>query len=59
MVNGRKSAPGSQVTKVLNGPSCSGSLVGDDVVGKDYLNVRPDPQRTISELYTNPALKKQ
>ena len=25
----------------------------------DYLTVRPDPQRTIPELYTNPALKKQ
>ena len=84
VVNGRKSAPDSQVTKVLNGPSCSGSIVGDDVVRKvvnvgdiiiipagpphgwadipdhvDYLSVRPDPQRTISELYTNPALKKQ
>jgi mannose-6-phosphate isomerase-like protein (cupin superfamily) len=84
VVNGRKSAPDSQVTKVLNGPSCSGSIVGDDVVKRvvnvgdiiiipagtphgwaeipdhvDYLTVRPDPQRTISELYTNPVLKKQ
>ena len=84
VVNGRKSAPDSQVTKVLNGPSCSGSIVGDDVVKRvvnvgdiiiipagmphgwaeildhvDYLSVRPDPQRTIPELYTNPALKKQ
>lgn len=84
VMNGRKSAPDSQVTKVLNGPSCSGSIVGDDVVKRvvnvgdiiiipagtphgwveildhvDYLSVRPDPQRTISELYTNPALKKQ
>ena len=84
VVNGRKSAPDSQVTKVLNGPSCSGSIVGDDVVKRvvnvgdiiiipagtphgwaeildhvDYLSVRPDPQRTISELYTNPVLKKQ
>ena len=25
----------------------------------DYLSVRPDPQRTIPELYTNPAIKKQ
>ena len=83
VVNGRKSAPDSQVTKVLNGPSCSGSIVGDDVVKRivnvgdiiiipagtphgwaeipdhvDYLSVRPDPQRTIGELYTNPALKK-
>ena len=32
VMNGRKSAPDSQVTKVLNGPSCSGSIVGDDVV---------------------------
>ena len=84
VMNGRKSAPDSQVTKVLNGPSCSGSIVGDDVVKRvvnvgdiiiipagtphgwaqiddhvDYLSVRPDPQRTISELYTNPVLKKQ
>jgi hypothetical protein len=34
IVNGRKSAPESQVTKVLNGPSCSGSIVGADVVMK-------------------------
>src|SRR5689334_20489177 len=84
VMNGRKSAPTSEVTKVLNGPSCSGSIVGDDVVKRvvnvgdiiiipagtphgwaeildhvDYLSVRPDPQRTIPELYTNPALKKQ
>lgn len=84
VMNGRKSAPESQVTKVLNGPSCSGSIVGDDVVKRvvnvgdiiiipagtphgwadipdhvDYLSVRPDPQRTIPDLYTNPALKKQ
>lgn len=84
VVNGRKSGPNSDVTKILNGPSCSGSIVGDDVVKRivnvgdiiiipagtphgwaeildhvDYLSVRPDPQRTISELYTNPVLKKQ
>lgn len=84
VMNGRRSAPESQVTKVLNGPSCSGSIVGDDVVKRvvnvgdiiiipagtphgwvdipdhvDYLTVRPDPQRTIPELYTNPVLKKQ
>ena len=32
IVNGRKSAPESDVTKVLNGPSCSGVIGGDDVV---------------------------
>jgi len=32
IVNGRKSAPDSQVTLVLNGPSCSGMIAGDDVV---------------------------
>jgi mannose-6-phosphate isomerase-like protein (cupin superfamily) len=32
IVNGRKSAPDSAVTRVLNGPSCSGMIVGDDVV---------------------------
>jgi quercetin dioxygenase-like cupin family protein len=34
IANGRKSAPESDVTKVLNGPSCSGAIVGDDVVKK-------------------------
>jgi len=34
IVNGRQSAPGSDVTKVLNGPSCSGSIVGSDTVRK-------------------------
>ena len=32
IVNGRRSAPDSQVTRVLNGPSCSGPIIGDDVV---------------------------
>ena len=32
IANGRKSAPDSAVTRVLNGPSCSGVIVGDDVV---------------------------
>ena len=83
IVNGRASAPESQVTQVLNGPSCSGPIVGDDVVKKvvkvgdiiiipagvphgweaigdhvDYLSVRPDPDRVIPKLYTNPLLKK-
>jgi mannose-6-phosphate isomerase-like protein (cupin superfamily) len=83
IVNGRRSAPDSQVTRVLNGPSCSGMIVGDDVARKvvkvgdiiiipagvphgwtdigdhvDYLTVRPDPERTIPQLYTNPLLKK-
>jgi mannose-6-phosphate isomerase-like protein (cupin superfamily) len=34
IVNGRKSAPDAEVTKVLNGPSCSGTAVGGDVVKK-------------------------
>ena len=34
IVNGRKSAPESSVTKVLNGPSCSGLIDGPDVVKK-------------------------
>ena len=34
IVNGRKSGPESSVTKVLNGPSCSGSIDGADVVKK-------------------------
>jgi mannose-6-phosphate isomerase-like protein (cupin superfamily) len=34
IVNGRKSPPDGEVTKVLNGPSCSGTAVGADVVKK-------------------------
>ena len=34
IVNGRKSPPDGEVTKVLNGPSCSGTTVGADVVKK-------------------------
>jgi hypothetical protein len=32
IANGTKSGPESEVTKVLNGPSCSGMIVGPDVV---------------------------
>ena len=32
IVNGRRSAPDGEVTKVLNGPSCSGMIAGADVV---------------------------
>ncbi len=31
IMNGRRSAPDSEVTKILNGPSCSGQIVGDAV----------------------------
>ena len=34
IANGRKSAPDAEVTKVLNGPSCSGTIAGSDVVKK-------------------------
>jgi len=34
IVNGRKSPPESEVTKVLNGPSCSGMAVGAEMVKK-------------------------
>jgi mannose-6-phosphate isomerase-like protein (cupin superfamily) len=34
IVNGRRSPPESAVTKVLNGPSCSGAIAGSDVVMK-------------------------
>lgn len=34
IVNGRKSAPDAEVTKILNGPSCSGFMMGADVVKK-------------------------
>jgi len=32
IINGRKSPAESEVTKVLNGPSCSGAIAGPDVV---------------------------
>jgi len=80
IMNGRLSAPESNVTTTLNGPSCSGQIVGDWVskkvfdgdiiimpagtphgwldvpVGVDYLSVRPDPDRVLSNNYINPAL---
>jgi len=34
IVNGRKSAPDSDVTRILNGPSCNGVITGVDVVRK-------------------------
>jgi mannose-6-phosphate isomerase-like protein (cupin superfamily) len=34
IVNGRKSGPEAEVTKILNGPSCSGVIAGADVVRK-------------------------
>jgi mannose-6-phosphate isomerase-like protein (cupin superfamily) len=34
IVNGRKSGPENEVTQILNGPSCSGTTVGADVVKK-------------------------
>lgn len=35
IVNGRRSAPESAVTRELNGPSCSGPVMGPDVVIRD------------------------
>jgi hypothetical protein len=34
IVNGNKSAPDAEVTKILNGPSCSGTAVGSDITRK-------------------------
>ena len=34
IVNGRRSGPEAEVTKILNGPSCSGMTLGADVVKK-------------------------
>jgi hypothetical protein len=34
IANGNRSGPDSEVTKILNGPSCSGPAVGADVVRK-------------------------
>ena len=80
ILNGNESALGSNVTDVLNGPSCSGVIVGDWIakhvkegdiiiipagtphgwlevpVHVDYLSVRPDPDRVLSDNYINPAL---
>ena len=80
ILNGNESALGSNVTDVLNGPSCSGVIVGDGIakhvkegdiiiipagtphgwlevpVHVDYLSVRPDPDRVLSDSYINPAL---
>jgi mannose-6-phosphate isomerase-like protein (cupin superfamily) len=35
IVNGRRSAPDAAVTTTLNGPSCSGSIMGSDVVTRE------------------------
>jgi len=35
IVNGSKSGPDAEVTTTLNGPSCSGAMVGSDVVTKE------------------------
>jgi mannose-6-phosphate isomerase-like protein (cupin superfamily) len=35
IANGRKSGPSDQVTTELNGPSCSGAIMGSDVVRRD------------------------
>jgi len=35
IVNGRKSGPDNEVTTTLNGPSCSGTAYGDDIVRKE------------------------
>jgi hypothetical protein len=35
IINGRKSAADAAVTTTLNGPSCSGSIMGPDVVTRD------------------------
>ncbi|HEX4371299.1 MAG TPA: hypothetical protein VH019_08130, partial [Rhizomicrobium sp.] len=34
IMNGRRSGPDSEVTKILNGPSCSGQIVGNYVARK-------------------------
>lgn len=80
ILNGEGSDPDAPVTTVLNGPSCSGMIVGDFVtkhvkegdvvimpagtphgwlevpVHVDYMSVRPDPDRVLSDHYINPAL---
>jgi hypothetical protein len=35
IVNGRRSAPDAEVTTTLNGPSCSGTIMGTDVVFRE------------------------
>ena len=47
IVNGTRSAPDSEVTKILNGPSCTGTVVGDIVsrkVGVGDITVIPAPK---------------
>jgi len=80
ILNGRQSSAESTVTTTLNGPSCSGAIVGEwvaryvtegDVViipagtphgwlnipdHVDYMSVRPDPDRVLSDHYINPIL---
>jgi mannose-6-phosphate isomerase-like protein (cupin superfamily) len=83
ILNGSQSAPESSVTTTLNGPSCSGQIVGDvktievkegDVIiipagvphgwlnvpdHVDYLSVRPDPDRVLSDEYVHPTVQGQ
>jgi len=83
IMNGRRSGPESSVTTTLNGPSCSGQIVGDvkridvkegDVIiipagvphgwsavpdHVDYLSVRPDPDRVLSDRYVHPTIEGQ
>jgi mannose-6-phosphate isomerase-like protein (cupin superfamily) len=35
IVNGRRSAPNAEVTTTLNGPSCSGTIGGTDIVTRE------------------------
>ena len=49
LVNGRRSAPDSAVTRELNGPSCSGPVVGSDVVTRD-LFTHAQGSRQLGEL---------
>jgi mannose-6-phosphate isomerase-like protein (cupin superfamily) len=57
IMNGRKSAADAEVTRVLNGPSCSGSIMGADVVTRPATSssFRPAPRtdgRTFPSTWT-------
>ncbi len=72
ILSGNAFGPDSDATSVLNGPSCSGVIVGDwiathvkegDIIipagtphGWLEVSVHPDPDRVLFDNYINPAL---
>ena len=54
IMNGRKSAPDAEVTRVLNGPSCSGTIMGAD---GHVLSFRAS-DHILEAGYVHPSIKK-